>query len=130
MPKGGGQNYIWGKFVPVPACAGAEGVASVVCAAAEALVLEAVVAILLPLAGWSLRSGHLPHTRLTSGDLVQHGEAFLPSPSSTLLSRWGNITYDAYRVLSAWHVFVTNDVVVPACARVACLRARARVGVF
>ena len=44
MPKGGGQNYIWGKFVPVPACAGAEGVASVVCAAAEALVLEAVVA--------------------------------------------------------------------------------------
>ena len=41
---GGGQNCIWGEFIPVPDCAGEEGVASVVCAAAEALVFEAVVA--------------------------------------------------------------------------------------
>ena len=40
--KGGGQNCIRGEFVPVPDCAGEEGAASVVRAAAEALVLEAV----------------------------------------------------------------------------------------
>jgi len=41
--KGGRQNCIQGEFVPVLDCAG-EGVASVVCATAEVLVLEAVVA--------------------------------------------------------------------------------------
>ena len=41
---GGRQNCIRGEFVPVPDCAGEEGAASVVLAAAEALplVLEAV----------------------------------------------------------------------------------------
>ena len=38
-----GDNCIQGEFVPVLDCGG-EGVASVVCATAEALVLEAVVA--------------------------------------------------------------------------------------
>ena len=37
--KGGGQNCIWGEFIPVPHCVGEEGAASVVCAAAEVLVL-------------------------------------------------------------------------------------------
>ena len=30
VPRVGGQNCIWGEFVPVPDCAGEEGVASVV----------------------------------------------------------------------------------------------------
>jgi len=42
--KGGGLNCIWEEFVPVPGCAREEGAASVVCAGAEALVLEAVMA--------------------------------------------------------------------------------------
>ena len=46
--------------------AGAEGVASVVRAAAEVLVLE-LWWLLLRLAGWSLRSGHLTHALLVFG---------------------------------------------------------------
>ena len=62
--KGGRQNCIQGKFVPVPDCAGAEGVASVVGAAAEALVLEAVVASSSTC--WLEFEVRAPHTR-TSG---------------------------------------------------------------
>ena len=75
---------IWGEFVPVPDCAGEgvasvdcageEGVASVVSAAAEALVLEAGVASSSTCRlQFEVRA---PHTRLASGDLVQHGEAY------------------------------------------------------
>ena len=42
MPRVGGQNCIREEFAPVPDCAEEEGAASVVRAAAEALVLEAV----------------------------------------------------------------------------------------
>ena len=74
---GGRQNCIRREFVPVPDCAGEEGVASVVCAAAEALVLEAVVASSSTCRlEFEVRA---PHTRLTSGDLVQHGEAYGPA---------------------------------------------------
>ena len=70
---GGGQNFICGEFVPVPDCAGEEGVASVVCAAAETLVLDAVlVSSSTCRLEFEVRA---PHTRgLTSGDLVQHGD--------------------------------------------------------
>ena len=71
---GGGQNCTRGEFVPVPDCAGEEGAASVVCAAAEALVLEAVVA-----SSSTCRlefEVRVSHTRLIRGDLVQHGEVY------------------------------------------------------
>ena len=47
------------------------------CAAAEALVLEAAVA-----SSSTCRlefEARAPHTRLTRGDLVQHGEAYGPA---------------------------------------------------
>ena len=48
-----------------------------VCAAAEALVLEAVVASSSTCRlQFEVRA---PHTRLTSGDLVQYGEAYGPA---------------------------------------------------
>ena len=75
MGGGGEQNCIRGEFVPVPDCAGEEGVASVVCATAEALVLEAVEASSTCRLQFEARA---PHTRLTGGDLVQHGEAYGP----------------------------------------------------
>ena len=72
VPRVGGQNCIWGEFVPVIDCAGEEG------AAAEALVLEAVVASSSTCRlEFEVRA---PHTRgSTSGDLVQHGEAYGPA---------------------------------------------------
>ena len=42
VPRVGGQNCIREQVAPVPDCAGEEGAASVVRAAAEALLLEAV----------------------------------------------------------------------------------------
>ena len=53
-----------------------QGVASVVCAAAEALILEAVAASSAGRLEFEVRA---PHTRFTSGDLVQYGEAYGPA---------------------------------------------------
>ena len=73
--QGWGQNcaHLGGVRSSLWLCGG-NGVASVVCAAAEALVLEAVVASSsICRLQFEVRA---PHTRLTNGDLVQHGEAF------------------------------------------------------
>ena len=56
---------------------GRGGIASVVCAAAEAMVLEAVAA-----SSSTCRlqfEVKVPRTRLTSGDLVKHGKAYGPA---------------------------------------------------
>ena len=67
----GDRTASGGQFVPVPDCSGEEGVASVVCAAAEVLVLEAAVASSSTCRlQFEVRA---PHARLTSGDLGQHG---------------------------------------------------------
>ena len=63
-----------GKFVAVPDCTGEERAASVVSGAAEAFVLEPVAA-----SSSTCRLEFLvraPHTCLSSGDLVQDGEAY------------------------------------------------------
>ena len=73
----GRKNCIRGEFVSVPDCAGEEGAASVVRAAAEVLVLEAVVT-----SSSTCRlqfEVKVPRTRLTSGDLVKHGKAYGPA---------------------------------------------------
>ena len=58
---------------------GEEGVASVVYAAAEALVLEAVAANSSSTCRLEFEVRALAHTRLTRGHLVQHGEAYGPA---------------------------------------------------
>ena len=79
----GTELHLGGEFVPVPDCAGGKDVASVVCEAS--LVLEAVVASSSTCRlQFEVRA---PHTLLTSGDLVQHGEAYGEAYAHTVSDR-------------------------------------------